>query len=124
VSAVIPACKNIRYVLDKLTWMRAERIWPNGLRYTWTDAFGVVLPASLYRRSQSKVTARTYLRNVGHVDVISVGYRQVDARNLNRAVNVADCLLLLIHHVYLPLRTELFEVRLKLSRVARHFKTR
>ena len=28
--------------------MRAERIWPNGLRYTWTDAFGVVLLVSLY----------------------------------------------------------------------------
>ena len=27
----------------------AERIWPNGLRYLWTDAFGVVLYLSLYR---------------------------------------------------------------------------
>ncbi|MGZ3410984.1 MAG: hypothetical protein ACXU80_11575 [Xanthobacteraceae bacterium] len=42
------ACKDISYVLDKLHWMRAERIWPNGLRYTWTDAFGVVLLVSLY----------------------------------------------------------------------------
>lgn len=38
------------YVLSKLDWMRAERIWPNGLRYLWTDAFGVVLYVSLYRR--------------------------------------------------------------------------
>jgi len=38
----------IDYVLDKLAWMQAERIWPNGLRYLWTDAFGVVLLASLY----------------------------------------------------------------------------
>lgn len=37
-----------RYVLDKLAWMRAERIWPNGLRYLWTDAFGVVVLVSLY----------------------------------------------------------------------------
>jgi hypothetical protein len=37
------------YVLRKLDWMRAERIWPNGLRYLWTDAFGVVLYVSLYR---------------------------------------------------------------------------
>ena len=37
------ACKDSRYVLAKLDWMRAERIWPNGLRYLWTDAFGVVL---------------------------------------------------------------------------------
>jgi hypothetical protein len=34
-------------VLHKLAWMRAERIWPNGLRYLWTDAFGVVLLVSL-----------------------------------------------------------------------------
>ncbi|MFA5110129.1 MAG: hypothetical protein WC443_01860 [Desulfobaccales bacterium] len=38
----------ITAVLDKLNWMRAERIWPNGLRYLWTDAFGVVLLVSLY----------------------------------------------------------------------------
>jgi len=44
----MPACKDIPYVLDKLSWMRAERIWPNGRRYTWTDAFGVVLLVSLY----------------------------------------------------------------------------
>ena len=44
----MPACKDITYVLDKLSWMRAERIWPNRLRYTWTDAFGVVLLVSLY----------------------------------------------------------------------------
>ena len=44
----MPACKDVTYVLDKLSWMRAERIWPNGQRYTWTDAFGVVLLASLY----------------------------------------------------------------------------
>jgi hypothetical protein len=28
--------------------MRKERIWPNGLRYLWTDAFGLVLLVSLY----------------------------------------------------------------------------
>ncbi len=44
----MPAGKDIGYVLDKLSWMRSERIWPNGLRYTWTDAFGVVLLVSLY----------------------------------------------------------------------------
>ncbi len=30
--------------------MREQRIWPNGLRYLWTDAFGVVLLVSLYHR--------------------------------------------------------------------------
>ena len=45
------ASRDTKYVLDKLTWMRAERIWPNGLRYLWTDAFGVVLLVSLYTES-------------------------------------------------------------------------
>jgi len=40
-------CHDIDYVLYKLDWMREEGIWPNGLRYLWTDAFGVVLLASL-----------------------------------------------------------------------------
>jgi hypothetical protein len=35
--------ENIEVVLDKLRWMRQQRIWPNGLRYLWTDAFGLVL---------------------------------------------------------------------------------
>jgi hypothetical protein len=41
--------RDVGYVLEKLDWMRAERIWPNGPRYLWTDAFGVVLCVSLYR---------------------------------------------------------------------------
>ena len=41
--------RDVGYVLDKLDWMRAELIWPNGLRYLSTDAFGVVLYVSLYR---------------------------------------------------------------------------
>lgn len=35
-------------VLKKLGWMREQRIWPNGMRYLWTDAFAVVLLVSLY----------------------------------------------------------------------------
>ena len=42
---------DLGYVEDKLKWMRAERIWPNGLRYLWTDAFGVVLLVSLHAES-------------------------------------------------------------------------
>ena len=45
------ALKDIRYVIDRLAWMRSEGIWPNGLRYLWTDAFGVVLLLSLYAES-------------------------------------------------------------------------
>ncbi len=37
-------------VLDRLAWMRQQRIWPNGRRYLWTDAFGVVLLVSLSPR--------------------------------------------------------------------------
>jgi hypothetical protein len=37
----------IEHVLAWLDAMRRERIWPNGLRYLWTDAFGVVLLVSL-----------------------------------------------------------------------------
>jgi hypothetical protein len=44
----VPAVRGTDYVLDKLRWMRAEQIWPNGRRYLWTDAFGVVLLVSLY----------------------------------------------------------------------------
>src|SRR3990172_1720544 len=38
---------DIDHVLSLLDWMRRERIWPSGLRYLWTDAFGVVLLVSL-----------------------------------------------------------------------------
>jgi hypothetical protein len=44
----VGTCRDIGYVLDKLAWLRAEGIWPNGLRYLWTDAFGVVLLVSLH----------------------------------------------------------------------------
>ena len=40
----------ISYVQDKLRWMRSRQIWPNGLRYLWTDAFGLVLLVSLYEK--------------------------------------------------------------------------
>lgn len=40
---------DLEWVIAKLADMRAERVWPNGLRYLWTDAFGVVLLVSLYR---------------------------------------------------------------------------
>lgn len=40
---------DLKPVLHRLAWMRERRIWPNGLRYLWTDAFGVVLLVSLYR---------------------------------------------------------------------------
>jgi hypothetical protein len=41
----------MRTVIERMSWMRAEGIWPNGQRYLWTDAFGVVLYVSLYKRT-------------------------------------------------------------------------
>ena len=43
----MPDKPDIEYVLNKLNWMRALQIWPNGSRYLWTDALGVVLLISL-----------------------------------------------------------------------------
>lgn len=43
--------RELDYVRQKLDWMREERIWPNGLRYLWTDAFGLVLYVSLFRQT-------------------------------------------------------------------------
>jgi len=42
--------QSVSYVQKKLRWMRSNQIWPNGLRYLWTDAFGVVLLVSLYEK--------------------------------------------------------------------------
>lgn len=42
---------DITTVQARLRWMREEHIWPNGLRYLWTDAFGVILLVSLFQAS-------------------------------------------------------------------------
>ena len=59
---------DIEYVLTKLSWMREQRIWPNGVRYLWTDAFGLVLLVSLYRD----------LREERYLDDAEVLVRDVD----------------------------------------------
>ena len=40
------------YVVEKLRILRERAIWPNGLRYLWTDAFGVILLVSLFEKLQ------------------------------------------------------------------------
>jgi hypothetical protein len=45
---------DVASVEAKLAWMRKSHIWPNGRRYLWTDAFGVVLLASLARELQEE----------------------------------------------------------------------
>jgi hypothetical protein len=47
VSGPLPL-REIDAVQARLARMRQARIWPNGLRYLWTDAFGVVLLVSLW----------------------------------------------------------------------------
>ena len=53
-TTVSDATSGIDYVLDKLRWMQEQRIWPTGLRYLWTDAFGLVLLVSLHRELGEK----------------------------------------------------------------------
>src|SRR5665213_1663888 len=57
-----------QYVLAKLAWMHAESIWPNGRRYLWTDAFGVVLLVSLYSESGERQYLDQAERVVAEVD--------------------------------------------------------
>src|SRR5262249_21606055 len=58
-----PMLRDIPFVQDKLRWMRRERIWPDGPRYLWTDAFGVLLLVSLAR----ELGDERYLREAEHV---------------------------------------------------------
>jgi len=50
----VSAGHDIDYVEDKLRWMCRKSIWPNGLRYLWTDAFGLVLLVSLHAAHPTK----------------------------------------------------------------------
>lgn len=55
-------------VLERLAWMREEGIWPNGLRYLWTDAFGLVLFVSLYEELGEQEWLDEAVRLVDEVD--------------------------------------------------------
>ncbi len=44
--------RDVAGVEARLAWMRERHIWPNGLRYLWTDAFGVVLLVSLWMETR------------------------------------------------------------------------
>lgn len=43
--------EDVDFVHRRLAWAEAQEIWPNGLRYLWTDAFGLVLYLSLYKKT-------------------------------------------------------------------------
>ena len=45
------AQRDVPYAISRLAWMRAQGIWPNGRRYLWTDAFGLILLVSLFVES-------------------------------------------------------------------------
>jgi hypothetical protein len=55
-------------VIEKLRWLREQRIWPHGPRYLWTDAFGVVLLVSLFRELQEEQYLAQALWVVSEVD--------------------------------------------------------
>jgi hypothetical protein len=57
-------------VIKKLEWMENNKIWPNGLRYLWTDAFGLVLLVSLYQKTKDEkylVQSQTLVKDVRKV---------------------------------------------------------
>ncbi len=41
--------EGVDFALQRLRWMREREIWPNGLRYLWTDAFGLLLLLNLHQ---------------------------------------------------------------------------
>lgn len=62
--------ERIAGVLERLAWLRGAGIWPNGRRYLWTDAFGLVLLVSLSRaRGEERWLAQacTLVSDVEHV---------------------------------------------------------
>ncbi|MEX2524596.1 MAG: hypothetical protein WD750_06535 [Gammaproteobacteria bacterium] len=61
------ALKDIDYVKTKLQWMEEQAIWPNGLRYLWTDAFGLVLYVSLYQYTADDIWLERARRLVDEV---------------------------------------------------------
>jgi hypothetical protein len=60
--------REIAVVQARLAWMRQARIWPNGVRYLWTDAFGVVLLVSLWHELRDERLLRECEWVVAEVD--------------------------------------------------------
>ena len=44
--------RQLSWVQRQLTTMKVQKIWPNGLRYLWTDSFGLILLLTLYQETQ------------------------------------------------------------------------
>ncbi len=74
------ALKDIAWVEARLNWMETNCVWPNGLRYLWTDAFGLVLYLSLYQETglvkyldQSKTLVDEVYRVLGRSRGLRIG---------------------------------------------------
>ncbi|HEY9382712.1 MAG TPA: hypothetical protein VIP80_04280 [Gemmatimonadales bacterium] len=70
--------EGVEFALRRLRWMRESGIWPNGLRYLWTDAFGLVLLLSLHRLSGEETWLEQAESLVAEVDRVlgrARGYR-------------------------------------------------
>lgn len=68
----------IELVIKRLAWLKERQIWPNGKRYLWTDAHGVLLLVSLhkYTKSQDYLTqAESLVKEVKRVLGRTKGYR-------------------------------------------------
>lgn len=69
---------DIATAFEKIEWMENQRIWPNGPRYLWTDAFGLVLLVSLYNEFEDMLFLEKAERLVIDVDRVlgrPKGYR-------------------------------------------------
>lgn len=69
---------HIDHVKEKLAWMKKKKIWPNGLRYLWTDSFGVLLLSSLYKETKEEHYLNKAREVVAEVDKVlgrEKGYR-------------------------------------------------
>lgn len=67
---------DIDYVLAKLRWMETSRIWPNGKRYLWTDAFDGYVAYQLLDPHALARDTRFAFTNYG----VSIGLQAVGAR--------------------------------------------
>jgi len=61
-----------------LEFMEKNKIWPNGLRYLWTDSFGLVLLVSLYNETKNTKwldLSEKLVKDVNKVLGRKIGYR-------------------------------------------------
>ncbi len=76
--------QDLNYAINKLQWMQTNHIWPDTLRYLWTDAFGLVGLTSLYKATQQKQyleQANKLIENVYQVLGRTRGFRIGEAED-------------------------------------------